>query len=92
MAYYYKRVRELREDKDKTQEEIAKLLQVGLTTYRRWETGERTIPTNVVVELAKYYKVTTDYILELSDEERNTYIKNQTTISGNKKIGKITIS
>lgn len=91
MAYYYKRVRELREDKDKTQEEIAKLLKVGLTTYRRWETGERTIPTNIVVELAKYYKVTTDYILELSDEERNTYIKNQTTISGNKKIGKITI-
>lgn len=42
--YKYNRVRDLREDADKTQAEITKYLNVGTTTYRRWETGEREIP------------------------------------------------
>lgn len=67
MGIYYKRIRDIREDNDKTQQDIANIINVGLTTYRRWETGERTIPTNYLVILALYYKVSTDYLLGLTD-------------------------
>ena len=88
MAYYYKRLRELREDNNKTQQQIADLLKVGLTSYRRWETGERTIPTNYLIDLSKYYNVSTDYILELSDEERKKWISKtiQNDIHHNKNV------
>lgn len=63
MKYVYERIRDLREDKDETQADIAKLLNVHLTQYRRWETGESEIPVHIVIELCKYYKVSSDYIL-----------------------------
>lgn len=86
MAYYYKRLRDLREDNDKTQQQIADLIKVGLTSYRRWETGERTIPVNYIVELANYYKVSTDYILGRTDNpEMNTKVTKQVNITNNKK-------
>ena len=86
MAYYYKRLRDLREDNDKTQQQIADLIKVGLTSYRRWETGERTIPVNYIVELANYYKVSTDYILGRTDNpEMNTKVTRQVNITNNKK-------
>lgn len=66
--HYYKRVRELREDNDLTQQEIAKKLNLHLTTYQRWESGEREIPTHIIIELSKIYNVTTDYILECERE------------------------
>ena len=85
MAFYYKRIRELREDSDLTQLDVANYLNVGLTTYRRWETGERTVPTNIVVELTKFYNVSADYILGLTNAANpNRKIKNQVTISGGK--------
>lgn len=65
MKYVYQRIRDLREDNDKTQEAIAKFLNVYTTTYQRWERGDTEIPTHIVIELSKYYKVTTDYILGL---------------------------
>lgn len=65
---YYKRIRELREDNDLTQQEIAKMLNLHLTTYQRWESGEREIPTHIIIELSKIYNVTTDYILECERE------------------------
>ena len=68
MKYVYERIRDLRQDKDKTQADIAKLLNVHLTQYRRWETGESEIPAHIVITLSKYYKVSTDYILGLTNE------------------------
>lgn len=52
--HYYKRIRELREDNDLTQQEIAKKLNLHLTSYQRWESGEREIPTHIIIELSKY--------------------------------------
>lgn len=65
--YEYKRTRDLREDKDKTQAEIAKILKTHTTTYRRWESGETEIPTHIIIELCKYYNVSAGYILGFTD-------------------------
>ena len=66
---YYKRLRELREDNDLTQRELAKILNITQTQYFRYEQGYRDIPTEMLAFLAKFYKTTADYILELSDEK-----------------------
>lgn len=65
--YHYQRIRDLREDKDITQERLAKILKIQTTTYRRWETGERECPTHIIIELSKLYNVSTDYILGLTN-------------------------
>lgn len=62
---YLKRLRELREDKDKTQTEIAKILGMKQSQYSRYENGIRDIPLDSLITLAKYYGVSTDYILGL---------------------------
>ena len=67
MNHIYQRIRDLREDHDKTQADIAKVLNTYTTQYRRWETGETEIPTHKVIELCKYYKVSADYILGLTN-------------------------
>lgn len=59
----YKRVRDLREDKDKTQKEIAALLNMQITVYRRYESGERELPLWAAIKLADYYNVTLDYLV-----------------------------
>ena len=63
-----KRMRDLREDHDKTQQEIAELLNMHRSVYRRYESGERETPSGVIVKLAQYYRVSTDYLLGLKDE------------------------
>ena len=65
--YKYQRVRDLREDKDKTQKDMAKILNTHLTQYRRWESGETEIPAHIIIELCKYYDVSADYILGLNN-------------------------
>ena len=65
---YYKRIRELREDHDKTQSDIAKYLDMKQPQYYRYENGLRDIPTDILIALAKYYNTTTDYILGLTDD------------------------
>ena len=60
--YIYKRVRDLREDNDKTQKEIADLLNMQLTVYQRYERGERELPLWAAIKLADFYKVTLDYL------------------------------
>lgn len=60
----FKRIRDLREDHDKTQKEIAKILNMQPTVYQRYERGEREIPFWVAIELAKYYKVSLDYLAQ----------------------------
>ena len=63
----YKRIRELRKENGFNQTEVAKKLSMSQTGYSKYETGENNIPTAVLIGLAKLYKVSTDYILELTD-------------------------
>lgn len=67
---YYKRIRELREDNDILQKEIAKLLNTTQQHYSRIENGSTEITADRVILLAKFYNVTSDYILGLSDEPK----------------------
>ena len=64
---YAERIRALREDNDKTQAEIAKLLKVGQRTYCDYELGNTRIPVDSLIVLAKLYNVSMDYICGLSD-------------------------
>lgn len=64
---YYKRIRELREDNDLTQQDLADYLHMKQPQYFRYEKGTRDIPSDVLIALAKFYKVSTDYILGLKD-------------------------
>ena len=61
--YMYQRVRDLREDSDKTQKEIADILNMQLTVYQRYERGERELPLWAAIKLADYYKVSLDYLV-----------------------------
>ena len=63
----YKRIRELREDHDLTQSQISKYLNMSQTGYSKYETGENDIPTKILIELAKFYNTSVDYILGLTD-------------------------
>lgn len=67
MPEYYKRIRELREDNDLTQKQVADRLDQHLTTYRRWELGLQEVPTHIVVLLCYLYNVSADYLLEITD-------------------------
>lgn len=69
-AMYFRRIRDLREDADKTQIEIAEYLHMQRSVYRRYESGEREIPVWAVIKLAELYDVSTDYLLGLSDKRR----------------------
>lgn len=64
----YKRLKELRQDKDLSQTQIAKILNMSQTGYSKYETGENDIPTNVLIELAKFYNTSVDYLLELTND------------------------
>lgn len=60
---YFRRLRDLREDADKNQSEIAKILDIDQRTYSNYETGKREIPVRHLISLADYYKVSLDYIV-----------------------------
>lgn len=60
---YFKRLEELRVDHDLTQQDVADLLGCQREVYRRYEKGTRTIPADYLIQLADYYRVSTDYIL-----------------------------
>ena len=61
--FIYQRVRDLREDNDKTQKEIAQLLNMQVTVYQRYERGERELPLWAAIKLADYYHVSLDYLV-----------------------------
>ena len=67
--YYYQRLRDLREDSDKTQKDIADYLGIIQGQYHRYETGKREIPYHMVIKLAKYYNVSIDYIAGLTNDK-----------------------
>lgn len=68
MQNYY-RIRDLREDNDLTQKEVADKLFIQREVYRRYETGAREIPLNIAILIAKLYNVSLDYLAGLSDEK-----------------------
>ena len=64
---YYPRLKDLREDQDLTQKDIAGILGIDQRVYSNYETGKREIPTRLVVLLAKYYHTSADYILGITN-------------------------
>ena len=67
---YFRRLSDLRNDKDKTQREIAEYLHMNLEVYRRYEKGLREIPVWALLKLAELYHTSTDYILGRTDDPR----------------------
>lgn len=67
---FFQRIEDLRQDADQTQQELADVLHLKREVYRRYEKGIREIPTWAVIALARYYNVTTDYLLGLTREKR----------------------
>ncbi|MBQ6180074.1 MAG: helix-turn-helix transcriptional regulator [Ruminococcus sp.] len=71
--YYLQRLKDLREDMDMQQSDVAKLLNTTQPQYSRYETGERELPLRHLVTLADFYNVSTDYILgRTNDKELHT--------------------
>ena len=64
---YFRRIADLRNDKDYTQKEIAEILNLHPEVYRRYEKGVREIPVWALIKLAELYKTSVDYILDLTD-------------------------
>ena len=64
----FRRIRDLREDSDRTQQEVADYLHMHKSVYGRYEHGEREIPVWALIKLAKYYHTSTDYLLGLTDQ------------------------
>lgn len=65
----YRRIRDLREDRDLTQKQIAQMLGMSQTGYSKYETGENDIPTQILIKLADFYKTSIDYLLDRTDEK-----------------------
>lgn len=67
---YFKRLKDLREDKDYYQKDVAKLLGISQQYYSQYELGKYTMPIELLIILAKEYNVSIDYIVGLSDNKR----------------------
>lgn len=63
----YRRIRDLREDNDFTQTYVAKMLHCSQQVYSNYELGQRDIPTDILIKLSRFYDVSVDYILGISD-------------------------
>jgi len=67
----YPKIRDLREDRDLTQTQVARMLGMSQTGYSKYETGENDIPTSVLIKLARFYNTSVDYLLgETSNPKR----------------------
>ena len=64
--FMYRRIRDLREDRDLTQKQLAKILNCSQQVYSNYELGQRDIPTDILIRLALFYDVSIDYILGIS--------------------------
>ncbi len=69
----FKRIRDLREDADLTQKELSEMLNLTQKTYAYYESGTRSLPIDVLINIAEYYNTTTDYILGLTDNPKKPY-------------------
>jgi len=63
----FQRIRDMREDNDLTQHQIATLLNISQSTYSRYENGELEIPIQTLINLANYYNISIDYLVNLTD-------------------------
>ena len=63
----YRRIRDLREDRDLNQTQVAKMLGMSQTGYSKYETGENDIPTVVLIKLSRFYRTSVDYLLGETD-------------------------
>ncbi len=70
---YYRRLKDLRSDHDLKQKEIANILNIDQRVYSNYETGKREIPCHLLIKLAQFYNVSTDYILGLSSSSKSHY-------------------
>lgn len=68
MDNYYPRLKDLREDHDLSQQDVATHLQMKQPQYSRYERGLRDVPTDVLIRLARLYNTSTDYLLGLTDD------------------------
>ena len=66
----YRRIRDLREDRDLTQKEIAKTLNCSQQVYSNYELGQRDIPTDILIKLARFYNTSIDYLLGETDDPK----------------------
>ena len=66
----YRRIRDLREDNDLTQRELAKELNCSQQVYSNYELGQRDIPTDILIKLSSFYDVSVDYILGISENPK----------------------
>ncbi len=64
----YQHIRDLREDSDLTQQQLAELLHISQATYSRYENGVLDIPSSALIALAKYYQTSVDYLLDLTND------------------------
>ncbi|WP_084770606.1 helix-turn-helix domain-containing protein [Paenibacillus barengoltzii] len=71
----YKRIRDLRIDRDLTQQQIAQLLNISQATYSRYENGNLDVPSSVLIKLANFYNVSVDYILGQTNITKRSYDK-----------------
>ena len=69
--YFYKRIKDTREDQDRTQEEIAKLLGISQTQYSRYERGANEIPVHYLIKLADLLHVSLDYLTGRTNNPKN---------------------
>ena len=67
--YHYRRIRDLREDNDMTQKQVAEVINITVQQYSLYERGEREIPFHHAITLAKFYKVSLDYIAGLTNKK-----------------------
>ena len=66
----YKRIRDLREDKDMSQKEVADLLKCSQRVYSDYERGEVRIPPDILIELSRFHQTSVGYLLDLTDEKK----------------------
>ena len=67
VAMLYRRIRDLREDRDLTQKKLAQVLNCSQQVYSNYELGQRDIPTDILIKLSAFYNVSVDYILGISN-------------------------
>jgi transcriptional regulator with XRE-family HTH domain len=66
----YRRIRDLREDRDMSQTTVARMLGMSQTGYSKYETGENDIPTSVLIKLSRFYNTSIDYLLGETNDPR----------------------
>ena len=69
-SYYTRRIRDIREDNDLTQQQIAEILGTSQTMYARYKRGANELPIRHLIRLAEYYRLSTDYLLGLTNEKK----------------------